>query len=421
MHQAQIITIGHELLRGEIVNTNASHIARELRKLGILVSSVLVTPDSAEEASDLIGRMLIERGIVVLTGGLGGTRDDITRHIVARILGRRLVVDCQGEKALADFYRSRGRSFEEADRMQAAVPEGGELLPNSVGLAFGFYVKDGKRHIFSLPGVPGEMKSMFEESVVRRIREEGLEGTSYSYGVLNFIDIGEYTLDRIVREIVAKYPGVDYGTMSSDGLISIRLESLRGGLEEVLQEVESAAPENFIYRGEQRLAETVGNQLRERGCTISAAESCTGGLLSKLLTDVPGSSEYFLGSIVSYSNGVKHKMLGVDAHTLQCSGAVSENTAREMALGCLKRFSSDLSLSITGIAGPGGGSTSKPVGTVYICLAAEDGTLRVEKKKYLGNRDTIRKRSANKALSMLLRHHRENSGKERVRKRSEEG
>jgi len=402
--QAQIITIGHELLRGEIVDTNAAYLAHELRKLGFTVSSIHTLPDDKTTASNLLERLLPEQGIIMCTGGLGGTRDDITRQMISAVLRRRLVVDEAGEEHLRRWYVSKGRRFDETDRMQAAFPEGGMLLPNEAGLAFGFYVRDGQRHIFALPGVPGEMKSMFTRSVLPQLDKTDLVPKAQSYEVLNFIDISEYTLDRIVDEIIGNYTGIEYGTRSSDGLIRVRLESVEEGLEDCLVAIENRLGENVLCRGERNLEDVVGELLREKGRTLSVAESCSGGLLSKLITDVPGSSDYFMGGVVSYGNEIKKTMLGVEGKTLAKYGAVSENTAREMAVGVMKRFCSDTALGITGIAGPGGGSPNKPVGTVCICLAARDGTVQVETNRYLGDRKTVRMRSANKALSMLFRY-----------------
>jgi nicotinamide-nucleotide amidase len=408
-HHAQIISIGHELLRGEITDTNAAYLARELRSRGVIVSSIHTLPDDRDSAARLIGSVLIRRGIIILTGGLGGTRDDVTRTILSRVLDRDLVVDGEGEEKLREWYRSRGRSFEEPDRMQAAAPSGGRLLRNEVGLAFGFYIHDGQRHIFSLPGVPEEMKSMFQNSVSPILDSADLTYPMYHYEYLNFMDISEYTLDRGIEKIVAGYGGVTYGTRSNSGMIRVRLET-NGGLRELqkcLDAIERRFTESFIYRGEPRFEEVVGDLLRDKKRTLAAAESCTGGLLSGLLTDVPGSSDYFLGGVVSYSNDAKTALLGVSNETLTRFGAVSRETALEMAEGVLQRFSSDTALSVTGIAGPGGGSPEKPVGTVFMCLAARDGTRVNRRNEFLGDRATVRLRSANKAMGMLFNYLRE--------------
>ncbi len=410
MIEAQIVTVGQELLRGEIPNTNAVYIAQELRKRGITVKLILTLPDSRQTAAEQLKRCMLQKGIVVMTGGLGGTADDVTRTIVSDMLKRELIVDDKGEAHLRKWYRKRGRRFEDSDRLQAAFPMGGRMLPNSVGLAYGFYVQHENRHIFSLPGVPAEMRAMFQDSVVSILEDRGLVRRENEHCTLNFINISEYTLDRIVHGIVQKYKSITYGTRASNGLIRILFESQEDPLTECLVKVEKEIPDNFVYRGERNLEEVVGSLLQTRKQTLSVAESCTGGLLAKVLTDIPGSSNYFLGGVVAYSNEIKRQLLNVEAETLTDYGAVSEKTAMEMATGVMMRFSSTIALSVTGIAGPGGGTPDKPVGTVYICAVGRDGLLQVERGQYMGDRDTIRKRSVNKALSMVFLHLREQQG-----------
>jgi nicotinamide-nucleotide amidase len=389
--EAQIVTVGQELLRGEIPNTNAVYIAQELRKRGISVKLILTLPDSRKTAAEQLKRCMLKKGIVIMTGGLGGTADDVTRTIVSDMLKRELIVDDKGEAHLREWYRRRGRRFEDSDRLQAAFPTGGRLLPNSVGLAYGFYIQHENRHIFSLPGVPAEMKAILQDSVVSILEDRGLVRRENEHCTLNFINISEYTLDRIVHGIVQKYEGITYGTRASNGLIRILFESQKDPLAECLAKIEKEIPDNFVYRGER-------------------AESCTGGLLAKVLTDIPGSSNYFLGGVVAYSNEIKRQLLNVQAETLTDYGAVSEKTAMEMATGAMMRFSSTIALAVTGIAGPGGGTPDKPVGTIYICAAGRGGFLQVERAQYMGDRDTIRKRSVNKALSMAFLHLREQQG-----------
>jgi len=408
--EAQIVTVGQELLRGEIPNTNAVFIAQELRKLGIMVKFILTLPDCRQTAAEQLKRCMLKKGIVIMTGGLGGTADDVTRTIVSDVLKRELIVDHKGETHLREWYRTRGRGFEDSDRLQAAFPTGGRLLPNRVGLAYGFYIQHEDRHIFSLPGVPAEMRGMFQDSVVSILENMGLVRRENEHCMLNFINISEYTLDRIVHGIVQKYEGITYGTRASNGLIRILFESRTDPLAECLAKVEKEIPDNFVYRGERNLEEVVGSLLQAQKQTLSVAESCTGGLLAKVLTDIPGSSNYFLGGVVAYSNEIKRQLLDVQAETLTDYGAVSEQTATEMATGVMMRFSSTIALSVTGIAGPDGGTLDKPVGTVYICAAGRDGFLQVERSQYMGDRDTIRKRSVNKALSMVFLHLREQHG-----------
>jgi len=404
---ARIITIGDELVRGEIVNSNAAFIAKELERYGIRVSAVFMLPDHYEESFSILERVFDEGEIFIFTGGLGGTQDDITRRIVSSLIRKKLVVDEQKELVLRDWYESRGRNFEEADRMQAAFPEGGRLLENRVGLAYGFYINCNGRLIFSLPGVPHEMKSMFLDEVIPILRNEGAFDPGFRTAVLTFIDLPEYILDRMIQGIVSRYPEVHYGTRASNGIVRVKFDSSSDSLLSCVREVEGQIHEYCIGQGDRPIEEVVGNMLAERKLTLSAAESCTGGLLAKRITDVPGSSSYFLGSVVSYSNEAKERVLGVERNTLMVHGAVSEETAVEMAIRAKRTFASDISLSITGIAGPGGGTEEKPVGRVYICLFAEGDKPVLTCNDFLGDREAIRIRSVNKALSMLFRYLRE--------------
>jgi PncC family amidohydrolase len=251
---------------------------------------------------------------------------------------------------------------------------------------------------------------MLHDSVLPHIegeKHQKVEGSGkFMYETLTFFNISEYSLDRIVQGIVDRYQGIEYGTRASDGIVRVRLESRQGEMGACIREItaHTALQDHYLCTGEKKLEEVVGELLKEGGYTLSVAESCSGGLLAKLITDIPGSSAYFIGGVVAYSNEAKKALLGVSDKTLQRFGAVSKETAREMALGALERFSSDMAVAVTGVAGPGGGSPEKPVGTVFLCLADRDGSVRSEMNQHLGDRQTVRVRSANKALSMLFSH-----------------
>ncbi|MFW6139636.1 MAG: nicotinamide-nucleotide amidohydrolase family protein, partial [Spirochaetota bacterium] len=334
--------------------------------------------------------------------GLGATGDDITRNVISRVLERELRVDRNKEKLLRDWYLKKGRDFRDIDRMQASCPEGGILLDNRVGLAYGFYLRTDHRHIFSLPGVPGEMKNMFLDHIIPILEKKALFSSSYRFEILNFSDIAEYTLDRILQQIVSRYPGIEYGTRASSGIIRVRFESTSTDLSPCLEQTEERLKDNFIARGDRALEEIAAELLVKNSLSLGVAESCTGGLLSKTVTDIPGSSRYFYGGIVSYSNQAKVSVLGVSPKTLEKHGAVSDCAAREMARGVLERLGCDISISITGIAGPSGGSTQKPVGTVFVCMCREGSLPEVEKGVFPGDREGIRQRAVNKALFMLV-------------------
>jgi nicotinamide-nucleotide amidase len=402
INTARIITIGSELLRGEVINSNAADICRTLQNRGIKINYIVTLPDDMETAEFYLKSLLSRPGIYLFTGGLGGTRDDITRQVVCGVLGRKLIVDREKKVILEQYYRSHKRKFSILDEMQASFPEGGRLLANNIGLAYGFYIKTEGRFIFALPGVPTEMRSMFYGEVLPTLGDEGLASGKVQYQVLSFTNIPEYTLDRKVQGIVQKYGDIQYGTQTQYGIIKVWLESHTTDIERPINEIMAELNENYIAPGDRNLEEIVGALLLSMKLKLSLAESCTGGLLSKKITDIPGSAEYFSGSIVSYSNEIKESLLGVNRSTLIQYGAVSGNTAREMASKALKKFGSEIAIAITGIAGPGGGSSDKPVGTVYICLHTKDAKSWLVKNEFSGDRETIRKRSVNKALWMLF-------------------
>jgi nicotinamide-nucleotide amidase len=404
MENVYIISIGDELTKGETANTNAVYISGHLIDRGLNVSSIITLPDNYEIAVDTVERFIHQEGIYIFTGGLGATRDDITRKILGRVLKKRLVTETGSLDRLRMWYTQKGRQFRTADMFQAAYPEGGRLLDNAVGLAYGFYVKAENRRIFSLPGVPGEMTCMFDRQVIPLLEEESVFSSDYRSETILFGDIAEYVLDQKIEKIVSKYSGVRYGTRTQCGVIRVRVESDRVEITPCVDEIVETLKDRFICRGKQDLASLVGEKLLSRSFTLSVAESCTAGYLAKILTDVPGSSRYFIGGIVAYDNAVKGRLLGVSESTLSTYGAVSDQTAREMAFGAQRCFQSDIAVSITGIAGPEGGSTQKPVGTVYICVHEKGGAVTVEKNVFPGDRETVRVRSVNKALFMLFTH-----------------
>jgi len=402
MPESIIIAIGDELTKGEIVNTNSAFIANELTKRGIRVSSIMAVPDNFHTAKKYISFIMQGEGIYIFTGGLGGTQDDITRKIISNLLNRPLVIDSIKKKKLEEWYRKKNREFDSTDLLQAGFPQGGRLLENRVGLAFGFYVECSGKMIFSLPGVPKEMEDMFIYQVLPILDEKGLFDSSYQYEVLTFANIPEYTLDRALAPLVKNYKNINYGTRANYGLVKVRLESREEDLEPCINEIVENLAVYYIGMENKSIEMLAAEQLLNKGVTISTAESCTAGLLSKIITDIPGSSRYFLGGVVSYSNRSKIELLGVRETTLKQSGAVSEDTAVQMALGVNKRFNSDYAISITGIAGPEGGTKDKPVGTVFICISMGKHVLSVQRFNFPGDRESIRRRSVNTALYMLI-------------------
>ncbi|UCB45605.1 MAG: CinA family nicotinamide mononucleotide deamidase-related protein [Spirochaetota bacterium] len=399
--RAHIISIGHELTHGEILNTNALHISRELTQRGIEVQEILTIPDEYESAVVSIQRILKTSGIFIFTGGLGGTRDDITRKIISRVLNKKLCIDEKGKHRLTEWYEKRGRKYDKRDLMQASYPEGGRLLENRNGLAYGFLYRDDEKMIFSLPGVPDEMKWMFDNEVIPYLEKESSFDSNYQSVLLTFAGIPEYVLDKKVQKVVSCFSGLSFGTRAGHGITKVRLESRKEDIGPCIEELKKVLGKHFISMGESRLEEVVGSLLVKRKLSFSVAESCTGGYVSKLITDISGSSRYFLGGVVAYSNVIKEGIIEVNEKTLKKYGAVSSKTAIEMAQGVQRRFGSDISLSVTGVAGPEGGTVSKPVGTVYICVYEKGGKPWVEKYVFPGDREIIRYRTVIQALFML--------------------
>ncbi|RKX96217.1 MAG: competence/damage-inducible protein A [Spirochaetes bacterium] len=400
---AFLINIGDELTKGEICNTNASYIAQKLTQLGIEVRYILTLPDNLDISKSIIEKNIDRAGIYIFTGGLGGTRDDITRKIIEKSIGISLIVSKEHEKKLEKWYKKRQRGFTDADRSQALYPEGGRILNNNVGLAYGFYIETNNRHIFSLPGVPSEMMDMFDNEVLPILKEKNLFDSAYNIEFLKFSGIPEYTLDREISKIMKNYPDINYGTRSNNGIIRIRLDSKKTNLDKCVDEIKEKLSDNLICIGNYSLEEVAGKLLKERGFTIAVSESCTAGYLAKTITNVSGSSDYFIGGVVSYSNQVKNEVLGVKTSTLEKYGAVSSQTAKEMAKGVKNKLKSDIGLSTTGIAGPTGGTSDKPVGTVYIGWALPDGQYGAIKNYFKGDRETVRIRTVNNALFQLIK------------------
>ncbi len=402
--KAYIISFGDELVKGEICNTNAVYISQALTNMGINVSAILNLPDDIPVAEKHAGDILENNGIFIFTGGLGATRDDISRKIISRALNIEFVYYGEGIEKLKKWYSDRGREFRDSDESQALIPRGSLPLENDVGLAYGFYLENGEKFIFSLPGVPAEMKSMFDSSVVPIIKNRGLSDDRYRVEFLIFTDIAEYTLDSRISKIIAGYPGIKYGTRSNNGIIRVRLETLNGNLKPCMEEIKEKLKDYLVSVGNLSLEEVAGKLLKEKGLTLSTAESCTAGYLSKTITNISGSSDYFLGGVVSYSNTAKENLLGVSGKTLERYGAVSHQTAKEMAAGVMRRFDTDIGISITGIAGPTGGTPEKPVGTVFIGYGLKGHKiLESIENHFKGDRETVRLRSVNKALSVLIR------------------
>lgn len=381
MYTTKILAIGNELLIGDTVNTNASWIGQFLSERGFRITGSAVIRDDADTIRQEIRESMISNDLTVVTGGLGPTHDDVTKHAVAELFGVGYEVDEAVLKHVAEIFSRRGFELSELNRAQAAVPAGSKALFNKMGTAPGIWLEQDGHYLALLPGVPYEMKWIFEHSlseqlatsfrwvqpsVTRYYRTAGVPESFLSERMVG--DLQEY-----LRE------GTEIAYLPAPGEVTLRATVFGENREEIdrrLNRLESFLDERIgavIYARsrDERLEDVLVRLLQERGHTVSTAESCTGGLLADTLTNVPGSSAVVLGGVVAYANEVKENVLGVRAETLAKYGAVSRQVALEMVAGVVKLTGSDVAVSTTGVAGPGGGSPKKPVGTVWIGFNVE--------------------------------------------------
>jgi nicotinamide-nucleotide amidase len=409
MMQGEIITTGTELLTGRIGDFNARYAARRLHEAGLAVQRLTILGDHSPLFQDLLVEALTRSQFIIITGGLGPTEDDITVAAAAQILNLRLRCD---EVLLARIRRCLGERripWEERYARLALIPEGAQVLDPG-GMACGFALKHGGARLFFLPGVPEEMKVLFDALVLPALVESAGEGERLAQRTLRLFGISEAQLQQVVSHLPDfQQGGVTVGFYPNFPETHLTL-TMRGRdrqtLEETLDRLTSSLAREVgdVLLGSDlvSLEGLVGRYLKKSGLTLAVAESCTGGLIGHRLTDVPGASDYFLGGVVSYSNEAKQDLLRVPAAVLAQHGAVSPETARDMARGVREVFSADVGLAVTGIAGPSGGSPLKPVGTVYIGLATAEGE-DVWHYQFHGNRAEIKTLTAETALDRLRR------------------
>lgn len=377
---AEILTIGDEILRGEIVDSNKAWLAERLLTLGVEARFQTSVGDHPEDMTDAFRHALRRSDWVLISGGLGPTRDDLTIEVLAHTLGRKLVLDAPSLRTIEAFFRRFGRPMPPINAKQARFPEGAEILANPIGTAPGCWVEHEGTIFVCLPGVPGELARMMDEQVLPRLarRLTGREVVVRST-LLRTFGAGESSLDERLHD-VATEPGTHLGFRTSfpDNLLrpvvhATSAEEADAKLARVCALVRERLGPLVYGEGEGETLEVVTLRLlRERGERLAVAESCTGGLLAQRITSVAGASDVFLGGIVAYSNAAKNALLGVDDEALATHGAVSEPVARALAEGARERFGADWALATTGISGPGGGSPEKPVGLVYVALAREE-------------------------------------------------
>lgn len=406
---AWLISIGSELTLGQTIDTNASWLAKQLAEIGMRVVQFSVVADDLAAIQATLALAAGSAELVICTGGLGPTEDDLTRQALALAAGAPLVSDTASLRQIRAFFERRGREMPERNAVQALVPAGAFALENTCGSAPGVRVQIDGAVVFALPGVPFEMKQMFARDVAPALLRPGGSSASLRSRLLHTMGLGESEVGERIRDLMARGRNPEVGTTAANGLVGVRLNALASSGEQAGRMLDDAEREIcgrlgpvVFGRDAETLAEVVGRRLCDRNETLSAAESCSGGWISKRVTDVPGSSRYFAGGVVAYSNAIKTRLLGVSPELLATHGAVSAPVASAMASGCRERLMTTYALSVTGIAGPDGGSESKPVGLVYIALATPEGvTAHAQQFGADAPRELIRLRSVNHALNLL--------------------
>lgn len=408
MLSAEIIAIGSELLTPDRADTNSLWLTEKLNSIGIEVKLKTIVGDDDARLEEAIKDALRRSSVVITTGGLGPTEDDITRKVAARAMGRRLMLNEKVLEEIRERFLSFGRTMPEINSRQAMVIEGAQVLDNPNGSAPGMCLEHDGRMVVLLPGPPREMKPMYENFVQPKLVAK-VGNVRVVRRVLRVAGLGESAVDERIAPVYSQYKNPQTTILFNRSEIEIHLtaqakteqdaELLLDGLAGQIEERLGHAI--FAFRGEQ-MEEVVGLRLAVNGFTLAVAESCTGGLTAQRLTEVPGSSVYFMEGVVSYSNESKTRTLGVDAELIAAHGAVSAQVAEAMAEGVKRRAETDFGLSVTGIAGPGGGSEEKPVGLVYIALA-DDAHTEHRKIMLPGDRHLIRWRASQAALDLLRR------------------
>ncbi|MBN2480101.1 MAG: competence/damage-inducible protein A [Bacteroidales bacterium] len=377
--KAELISIGDEILIGQVVNTNAAFLAEELNKLGIAVVRITTIADKAENIPAVLEEASTRAELVLTTGGLGPTSDDVTKYCLAEYFNSRVSLNPEVLERIKVFIHARGGIVNDKNAGQAMLPDNCEVLPNRSGTAQGMWFSKDNITYVALPGVPYEMKEIFQNELAPRLRRRFILPVIHHETVLTS-GISESAMAKLIEEWEARLPSnISLAYLPSPGILRLRLSGTDNKPDRLLEEMRTElkkleaviGPYIFGYN-EDRLEEITGNMLRKKGLTLSLAESCTGGKIGELITSVPGASDYFKGGIIAYSNEIKSDQLGVSPATIETYGAVSREVVHEMAAGALIRLKSDYSVAVTGVAGPAGGTDRKPVGTTWIAIAAGD-------------------------------------------------
>jgi nicotinamide-nucleotide amidase len=405
--RAEIIAIGSELLTPDRIDTNSLYLTQKLNKVGFEVSLKSVVGDRVDDIENLVRAALKRSRLIVLCGGLGPTEDDLTRAATAQALGRRLLLHEEILEGLRRRFAMRGYRMAKINERQAEVIDGAEVLSNPVGTAPGMWIEESGAFVVLLPGPPRELEAMFESEVLPRAIRLGSKRRLRQMS-LSLQGLPESEVDARIAPIYKSYPQIQTTILVAKGCISVRLQRwLAPGegasdLEELAGRIHAELGDDVFTTADESLEAVVGRLLRNSGYSLAVAESCTAGMVASTITRVPGSSDYFRGGVVCYSNDLKAELCRVPLELLERHGAVSAEVAEALARGVRELAHSTIGLSVTGIAGPGGGSEQKPVGLVYIGLADETHCIHT-RRVFSGDRETVRELTTSHALGRLRR------------------
>lgn len=404
--QAVILSIGDELVLGQTVDTNGAYLSAQLAELGVMTRYHATVSDNRADIAEAMRQACERAELVLVTGGLGPTDDDLTRFALADAMGCELVEDAQAVAQIERFFAQRNRTMHERNKVQAMRPAGAALLSDPPGTAPGIYAKVNRADVWVMPGVPWEMKAIWERHIEPTLTTQA--GRVILTTKINTFGKGESDVAALLGDLAARDRNPLVGTTVAGGVVSVRVRSefaetheAQAQLDATIAEVQSVLGDLVFSRDDEAMADVVGALLHKRSETLATAESCTGGLIGQMLTSMPGSSDWYAGGWVTYANEMKANQLGVPMGVIEQHGAVSEPVAQAMAEGALERSGAEHALSVTGIAGPAGGTDDKPVGTVWFGLASRGGDTQTLHRCLPGDRAAIRQRAALGALNLL--------------------